>query len=99
MPSHWSLQVWHARQVWRGEEKFRQYETLARSRVLNSLAVLTKSACQLLLQLAVVMLTWTEDSSLWHAARLLSVGFNILSLAASSTDHHYFESSGKDVAG
>ena len=41
-----SLIIWHAYQLSQGETNFMKFENVARSRVLNSLSVLTKSAVQ-----------------------------------------------------
>ena len=45
-----SLVTWHLVTIIRGEEHFTQFENIARSRVLSSLTVLTKSCMQLTLQ-------------------------------------------------
>ena len=45
-----SLVVWHLVMICKGEDHFLQFQTLARSRVLGSLSVLTKSCMQLILQ-------------------------------------------------
>jgi len=86
-----------------------RYENAARSRVLNSLSVLTKSALQLGLQTYIILSTWhkphesSESSALggsWESKiipPILSAAFSLFMLAKSGTDHHYFESSGKDV--
>ena len=76
-----------------------RFETLARSRVLNSLSVLTKSALQLTLQATIMMITWRYDNMPWHSYQLASASLSILILAKSCTDHHYFEISGKNVKG
>jgi len=104
-----SMVVWHTRLALKGETHFLRYENAARSRVLNSLSVLTKSALQLGLQTYIIMSTWhkphesSESSALggsWESKiipPILSAAFSLLMLAKSGTDHHYFESSGKDV--
>jgi len=104
-----SMVVWHTRLALRGESHFLRYENAARSRVLNSLSVLTKSALQLGLQTYIIMSTWhkphesSESSALGGSYEskiippILSASFSLLMLAKSGTDHHYFESSGKDV--
>ena len=48
-----SLVTWHLVTIIRGEEHFTQFENIARSRVLSSLTVLTKSCMQLTLQVTV----------------------------------------------
>ena len=45
-----SMIVWHLVKVAQGEEKFLKFDTIARSRVLSTLSVLTKSCMQLILQ-------------------------------------------------
>jgi len=104
-----SMVVWHSKLAVKGESHFLRYENAARSRVLNSLSVLTKSALQLGLQTYIIMSTWhkphesSESSALggsWESKivpPILSAAFSLLMLAKSGTDHHYFESSGKDV--
>jgi len=93
-----SLVVWHLVMVCRGEEKFNQFQTLARSRVLSSLSVLTKSALQLCLQVTILMITWLKHDSLpYHTYQLASIGLSTLIIAKSCADHHYFEISGKNV--
>jgi len=92
-----SLVVWHLVQICKGENNFHRFETLARSRVLNSLSVLTKSALQLTLQATIMMVTWRYDNIPWHSYQLASASLSILILAKSCTDHHYFEMSGKNV--
>lgn len=95
-----SLVVWHLVMVCRGEEKFNQFQTLARSRVLSSLSVLTKSALQLCLQVTILMITWLKHDSLpYHTYQLASIGLSTLIIAKSCADHHYFEISGKNVRG
>ena len=47
-----SLVVWHLVMICKGEDHFLQFQTLARSRVLGSLSVLTKSCMQLILQVS-----------------------------------------------
>ena len=94
-----SLVVWHAVSISRGEEKFNQFETLARSRVLNSLSVLTKSALQLTLQATILMVTWRWDNLPYHATQLCSVAISTVIIAKSCADHHYFDTSGKNVRG
>ena len=49
-----SLVVWHLVMICKGEEHFLQFQTLARSRVLGSLSVLTKSCMQLILQVGLL---------------------------------------------
>ena len=85
--------------VCKGEHNFLRYENIARSRVLNSLSNLTKSALQLTLQTTIVMITWSHDNIPGHMFQLGSAAFSVLILAKSCTDHHYFESSGKDISG
>jgi len=92
-----SLVVWHLVQICKGENNFHRFETLARSRVLNSLSVLTKSALQLTLQATIMMVTWRYDNIPFHSYQLASASLSILILAKSCTDHHYFEVSGKNV--
>ena len=41
-----SLIIWHCYQLSQGESNFMKFENVARSRVLNSLSVLTKSGVQ-----------------------------------------------------
>jgi len=93
-----SLVVWHAYMVCKGEEHFLKYENIARSRVLTSLSVLTKSALQLTLQTTIVMITWNKDNIAYHVYQMASACFSIIALAKSCTDHHYFESSGKNIS-
>ena len=45
-----SLIIWHIVKISQGEEKYHIYETLAKSRIISSLSVLTKSCMQLTLQ-------------------------------------------------
>ena len=45
-----SLVVWHLVKICQGEEEFHKFKTMARSRVLSTLSVLTKSSMQLVLQ-------------------------------------------------
>ena len=93
-----SLVVWHLVQICKGEDKFHEFETLARSRVLSSLSVLTKSAMQLCLQVTILMITWLKHDSLpYHTYQLASIGLSTLIIAKSCSDHHYFEISGKNV--
>jgi len=93
-----SLVVWHLVHLCRGEEKFHKFETLARSRVLSSLSVLTKSALQLTLQVTILTITWLNNDSLpYHTYQLVSIGLSSLIIAKSCADHHYFEISGKNV--
>ena len=49
-----SLVVWHLVMICKGEDHFLQFQTLARSRVLGSLSVLTKSCMQLILQVGLL---------------------------------------------
>lgn len=92
-----SLVIWHLVQICKGENNFLRFENLARSRVLNSLSVLTKSASQLTLQATIMMVTWRYDNMPFHTYQLASASLSILILAKSCTDHHYFEISGKNV--
>jgi len=93
-----SLLVWHLVQICKGEGEFHKFETLARSRVLSSLSVLTKSAMQLCLQVTILMITWLKHDSLpYHTYQLVSIGLSTLIIAKSCSDHHYFEISGKNV--
>lgn len=92
-----SLVVWHGYQLCKGEKHYKLYKNVARSRVLNSLSHLTKSAAQLTLQATILMITWGEYSLLHHIYQVFSITFSLLSLSKSCTDHHYFESSGKDI--
>ena len=92
--------VWHLVQICKGEGEFHKFETLARSRVLSSLSVLTKSAMQLCLQVTILMITWLKHDSLpYHTYQLVSIGLSTLIIAKSCSDHHYFEISGKNVRG
>ena len=68
--------------------------------MLDSLSVLSKSGIQIVLQTSIMMITWAEDRSALHLSyRILNVMFAVLVLASSASDHHYFESSGKNVNG
>jgi len=62
-----SLVVWHLVNICKGENNFLRYKTLARSRVLNSLSVLTKSALQLTLQVTIMMITWRYSKMAFHS--------------------------------
>merc|ERR1711936_801523 len=73
-----SLVLWHGYMVYKGEDHFLKYENIARSRVLNSLSVLTKSALQLTLQTTIVMITWDQDDIMLHIYRMVSVFFSVL---------------------
>ena len=68
-----SLIVWHLVNICQGEEKFHKFETIARSRVLSSLSVLTKSCMQLTLQV----------SSFWY---LLILSNNLMGKLIFSSD-------------
>ena len=94
-----SLVLWHCYQIFKGEEYFHKYENIARSRVLTSLSVLTKSALQITLQSTIIMITWDKDNLFHHIYQMASVSFSLLTLAKSCADHHYFESSGKNITG
>ena len=96
-----SLVTWHLVTICKGEETFTQFENLARSRVLSSLSVLTKSCMQLTLQATIMMITWTsfESDVGLHSYQLASVCLSALIIAKSCADHHYFETSGKCVKG
>ena len=118
-----SLIVWHAYQLYKGESNFLIFKNVARwltsikkhillaimfrSRVLNSLSVMTKSALQISLQTSILMITWNQDGRNYvqpyityiHTYRLLNVVLAVLVLASSATDHHYFGASGKNVKG
>jgi len=76
---------------------FRSYEVVARSRVLTGLSALTKSACQLMLQSSILMLTWGRQEDWNHGYQVASILVNAVMLAKSQADHFYFESSGKDI--
>ena len=56
-----SLIFWHCYQLSQGETNFKKFENVARSRVLNSLSVLTKSAVQVVLQTSILMITWHQQ--------------------------------------
>jgi len=92
-----SLVGWHIYQVYKGEEHFLRYENIARSRVLTSLSVLTKSAIQLGLQTTIIMIRWDKSTLSNHVYQMISVSISLISLAKSCADHHYFEGSGKNV--
>jgi len=92
-----SLVVWHGYQVYKGEKNFQKYENTARSRVLTSLSNLTKSALQITLQTTILMISWNKDNLPSHIYQMISVSFSLLTLAKSCADHHYFESSGKNI--
>lgn len=92
-----SLVIWHIYHICKGENNFLRYETIARSRVLTSLSALTKSALQLVLQTTILMITWGKIGVGYRVYILVSALFNSWMLAKSSTDHHYFESSAKNV--
>ena len=94
-----SLVGWHIYQVYKGEEHFLKYENIARSRVLTSLSVLTKSAIQLGLQTTIIMIRWDKNTITNHVYQMISVSISLIGLAKSCADHHYFESSGKNVQG
>ena len=96
-----SLVTWHLVTICRGEETFTQFENIARSRVLTSLTVLTKSCMQLTLQATIMMITWYNDNNdvLYHSYQLTSVCLSTLIIAKTCADHHYFEISGKSVKG
>ena len=74
---------------------------IIRHRVLTSLGTLTKSACQLILQTSIMMVTWhLEDTkTLLHVYRTTNIIFSAMMLARSATINHYFVSSGKNVKG
>ena len=69
--------------------------------MLSSLGTLTKSACQLILQTSIMMVTWhLEDTkTLLHVYRTANIIFSAMMLARSATINHYFVSSGKNVQG
>lgn len=93
-----SLVTWHLVTICRGEETFTQFENIARSRVLSSLTVLTKSCMQLTLQATIMMITWYSNNDvLYHSYQLTSVCLSTLIIAKTCADHHYFEISGKSV--
>lgn len=95
-----SLVTWHLVTICRGEEHFTQFENIARSRVLSSLTVLTKSCMQLTLQATIMMITWyTNNDMYYHSYQLASVCLSTLIIAKTCADHHYFEISGKSVKG
>ena len=95
-----SLVTWHLVTIIRGEEHFTKFENIARSRVLSSLTVLTKSCMQLTLQATILMITWYSNNDLvYHSYQLTSVCLSALIIAKSCADHHYFEVSGKSVKG
>ena len=95
-----SLIMWHSYQLYKGEQNFLKFENLARSRVLNSLSVLTKSALQLVLQTSIIMITWSTEHDVWlRLYRIGSIVMSLLVIANAATGHHYFVSSGKDTHG
>ena len=77
------------------------HNMVIRHRVLSSLGTLTKSACQLILQTSIMMVTWhLEDTkTLLHVYRTTNIVFSAMMLARSATINHYFVSSGKNVQG
>ena len=92
-----SLIIWHCYQLSQGEKNFIKFENVARSRVLNSLSVLTKSAVQLVLQTSVMMVTWHQHQDWLNLYRLWNVGLALLVLAGAATNHHYFVSRAKNI--
>ena len=74
---------------------------VTRHRVLSSLGTLTKSACQLILQTSIMMVTWhlEDTNALLHVYRTTNIVFSAMMLARSATINHYFVSSGKNVQG
>ena len=95
-----SLVIWHSYQFYKGENNFLKFENLARSRVLTSLSVLTKSSLQLVLQSTIVMITWNTDHEVpLIIFRLGSMVVSLLTIASAATSHHYFVSSGKRPEG
>ena len=62
-----SLVTWHLVTIIRGEEHFTQFENIARSRVLSSLTVLTKSCMQLTLQVTNMVITFISISRMFDA--------------------------------
>ena len=95
-----SLVIWHSYQLYKGENNFLKFENLARSRVLTSLSVLTKSSLQLVLQTTIMMITWNTDHEVpLIIFRLGSMVVSLLTIANAATSHHYFVSSGKRTEG
>lgn len=92
-----SLVLWHLIQICKGENNLNKYDTMARSRILNSLSVLTKSAAQMVLQCTIMMITWYQKSMGYHIYLPISAALAVIMLANSCTSHHYFESSGKNI--
>jgi len=92
-----ALVLWHLIQVCKGENNLNRYETMARSRILNSLSVLTKSAAQMVLQTTIMMITWYQKTLQYHIYLPVSAAIAVMMLANSCTSHHYFESSGKSI--
>jgi len=92
-----SLVIWHLVQICKGKNNLERYETVARSRILNSLSVLTKSAAQMVLQTTIMMITWYQKSLGYHIYLPISAALAVTMLANSCTSHHYFESSGKSL--
>ena len=95
-----SVIIWHGYQLSQGETNFMKFENVARSRVLNSLSVLTKSAVQLVLQTSIMMVTWQtwhKHQDWLHVYRLCNVGLALLVLSGAATNHHYFVSRAKNI--
>ena len=74
-----------------------KFENVARSRVLNSLSVLTKSAVQLVLQTSIMMVTWHQQQDWLNVYRLTNVGLALLVQSGAATNHHYFVSRAKNI--
>ena len=92
-----SLIIWHCYQLSQGESNFMKFENVARSRVLNSLSVLTKSAVQVVLQTSIMMLTWDQHQLWLNIYRLCNVVLALLVLSGAATNHHYFVSRAKNI--
>ena len=92
-----SLIIWHSYQLSQGEANFMKFENVARSRVLNSLSVLTKSAVQVVLQTSIMMVTWHHHQAWLNVYRLCNVGLALIVLSGAATNHHYFVSRAKNI--
>jgi len=92
-----SLIAFNVFHICKGEANFQRYEVQSRSQVLASLSALTKSAFQLVLQSTILMITWSNISTFWRIYILTSAIFASIMLAKATTDHHFFESSAKNV--
>eukprot|EP00092_Neocalanus_flemingeri_P018655 GFUD01020201.1.p1 GENE.GFUD01020201.1~~GFUD01020201.1.p1 ORF type:complete len:418 (+),score=85.94 GFUD01020201.1:366-1619(+) len=101
-----SLPLWHMCHLLRHmctckgpRTHFNKYGILARSKVLNSLAHLTKGPLQLVFQTSILMIEWSQhdDDAVYHIYQPLVMAINVLMLSKSQVDQFFFVVSGKDL--